>query len=454
MSTNWESSGQQPDPSTISDDRRRTRRRWIAIIAVAVLILAALVSWHLVSMRSAAQKQGGRFAGAGQPVGIATVARHDVRVILNQIGTVTPLATVTVQSQISGTLMTVGFKEGQLVKKGDFLMQIDPRPYQIALSQYEAQLVHDEAVHQQAETDLERYHQLLERDSIAKQTVDDQVWLVQQAAGTVSVDRAQINAQKLNLAYCHIVSPVDGRVGIRMVDPGNYVQANGGTGLVVVTELQPISVLFTVPEDAVPTVLAEFKASGMLPVTAFDRANTTQLATGSLAAVDTQVDSTTGTVKMRANFDNKDGALYPQQFVNVQLLVKVIHDALTVPKAAIQYGSSGPFVYALDADNTVSVRQVTLGTQDGELVAITAGAALGDRVVTDGADQLKGGAKVTVRSDSPAGASAGGAAPDAARKARGQGKPHDGQGAGQAGAGQHRHRDQAQGADAAKGQTQ
>jgi membrane fusion protein, multidrug efflux system len=421
MATNWDSPGAQAD----SGDASRRRRRRLLFIAIAVVaIIAAVVIWRLSAAKKDAAQSRAR-AGATQPVGVATVATHDIRQILNQIGTVTPLATVTVQTQINGVLMQVGFKEGQLVHKGDFLAQIDPRPYQILLQQYQAQLLHDQAGLRQAQGDLERYRALLEKDSIAKQTVDDQVWLVQQDEGTVRVDQAQIDNQTLNLKYCHIVAPVDGRVGLRLVDVGNYVTANSATGLVVVTQLNPISVVFTVPEDNVPDVLSQFQANGSLKVTAYDRANVTQLATGTLGAVDTQVDTTTGTVRMRALFDNNNSALYPQQFVNVQLLVRVLPNAIALPKTAVQYGSSGTFVYALSEDNTVSVQPVTLGVQDGELIAVQKGVAVGDRVVTDGADQLKSGAKVTVREAPAAGAA--GAAPPAGQAPGAHTHSHAGQ---------------------------
>ena len=449
MSSNWDSPGAQPDPAA-DGGRRLTKRHWQLIVGGVILLLAGLVVWRLTANSRSAEQARGRFSGITQPVGVATVSKHDIRVILNQIGTVVPLATVTVQAQIAGVLMQIGFKEGQLVHKGDFLAQIDPRPYQIALEQYQAQLLKDQAALKQAQTDLERYRALLERDSIAKQTVDDQVWLVQQDEGLVRVDQAQIDQQRLNLTYCHIVSPVDGRVGLRQVDVGNYVTANSSNGIVVVTQLQPISAVFTVPEDQVPTVLEEFHANGPLQALVFDRTNLKQLATGTLGAVDTQVDTTTGTVKMRALFDNANNVLYPQQFVNVQLLVKVIKDAVVVPKTAVQYGTQGPFVYALDEDNKVSVKNVKTGVQDGELIALTDGVALGDRVVTDGADQLKSGVKVTIRGDG-AGAAGGPGAPgpgDAGQHPRGQRGSRAGAGAapaaGAAAAGdgsQRRHRD-------------
>ena len=428
MANDWDPPDAPQDSPGASDGGRR-RTRWLIVAGAAVLILAALVAWRLSSLTQSSQQNRGRFAGMAQPVGVASVGTHDIRVVLNQIGTVAPVATVTVQAQLSGLLLQIGFKEGQLVRKGDFLAQIDPRPYQIALEQFRAQLLKDQAALEQARVNLERYRALQERDSIAKQTVDDQVWLVQQNEAAVRVDQAQIDNQKLNLTYCRIVSPVDGRVGLRLVDVGNYVQANSATGIVVVTQLHPISVVFTVPEDQVPGVLEQFHGAGPLQVVAFDRSNQTKLATGMLGAIDTQVDVTTGTVKMRAMFDNADNALYPEQFVNVTLLVKVLHDAVVMPKTAVQYGSTGSFVYALSEDNTVSVRPVALGAQDGELVAVQSGIAVGDRVVTDGADQLRSGSHVTVRGDGPNtnAAMASSATPEGQPRQRGQGQARPGQ---------------------------
>jgi membrane fusion protein, multidrug efflux system len=453
MQTDLEPTGATPEPGTAASTSRRRQRKWLAIVAIAVLILAGLVVWRLTSLSRDSQQTRSRLAGMSQPVGVATIGTRDIRLILNELGTVTPIATVTVQPQLSGQLMEVGFKEGQIVHRGDFLAQIDPRPYQVALSQYQAQMLRDQAVLRQAQTDLERYHALQERDSIAKQTVDDQEWLVKQAEGTVRLDQAQIDAQQLNLQYCHITSPVTGRVGLRQVDVGNYVQPNTPTGLVVVAELSPISVVFTVPEDSVPAVVDQFHGGKPLQVVVLDRANVKQLATGTLGAIDTQVDTTTGTVKMRAMFDNADNILYPQQFVNVQLLVNVLHEVIAAPSAAVQYGSSGPFVYLLTADNTVSVRPVKLGAQDGNWIFVQSGLAAGDRVVTDGADQLRSGARVTVREEkAPAAGDAGTGHKGSADVQPGQPTPQVGpqqrarvSGASGAGGAGSRHRSQDQG---------
>jgi multidrug efflux system membrane fusion protein len=421
METDREPTAVAPDQGAGDAGGRHRQRKWLAIAALVIVVLAGLVVWRLTALTRDSQSTRARLAGQSQPVGVATIGTRDIRIILNQLGTVTPIATVTVQPQLSGQLMEIGFTEGQIVHRGDFLAQIDPRPYQVALSQYQAQMIRDQAILRQAETDLERYHELQKRDSIAKQTVDDQEWLVKQAEGTVRLDEAQVNAQKLNLIYCHITSPVTGRVGLRQVDVGNYVQSNSPNGLVVVAELRPISVIFTVPEDAVPAVLQQFNGGKPLQVVVFDRANVKQLATGTLGAIDTQVDTTTGTVKMRAMFENADNVLYPQQFVNVRLLVNVLHNVVATPSAAVQYGSSGPFVYLIAADNTVSVRPVQLGTQDGDWIAVNGGVAVGDRVVIDGADQLRNGAHVTIRDDNvPAGGDAGTSQKGSADGHRGQ----------------------------------
>jgi membrane fusion protein, multidrug efflux system len=414
----------------------RSRSRvivWLGIAAVLLLLFAALVAWRLTTLASqAASRPRGRFGGATQPVGVTTVKAQDIRVVLDELGTVTPLATITVQPQLSGLLMKLGFEEGQIVKKGDLLAQIDQRPYEVSLHQYEGQLVRDQAALKEAEVDLERYRNLQKQDAIASQTVDDQVWQVHQDEGTVRLDQAQVDAQKLNIVYCNITSPVTGRVGIRLVDPGNYIQVGSATGIVVVTQMDPISVIFNVPEDAVPEVLKQLKVAQSLQVIAYDRANVAQLATGTLKAVDTQIDTTTGTVRMRAIFANADGILYPQQFVNIRLLVNTQHDMPAVPRNAVQYGAAGPFVYVLSDNNTVKVRAVKLGAQDGDMLAVQSGLSSGERVVTDGADQLRDGVHVSIVNErAQAGASTPQGAPGEHRRPRGAGH-RSGRGSGSA----------------------
>jgi membrane fusion protein, multidrug efflux system len=336
-------------------------------------------------------------------VNTAKVEKGDIQVILNALGTVTPLQNVTVRTQINGQLQQVVFTEGQMVKKGDFLAEVDPRPYQAALEQAQGTLARDQALLKNAELDAARYNKLVAEDSIAAQTRDTQLALVIQYKGTVLTDQAAVDNAKLNLDYCHIVSPVTGRVGLRQVDQGNYVTPGDANGLVVVTQLQPISALFTLPEDNVLNVSKPLHAGQSLAVTAMDRGNTVKLATGVLTNIDNQIDTTTGTFKLRAQFDNADESLFPNQFVNIQLLVETQHDQMIVPTASIQRGAPGTFVYAVNADSTVSVKPVKLGVAQGERQSILSGLAVGDTIVTDGVDRLRDGAKVVLPTAQPPG---------------------------------------------------
>ena len=387
-----------PEPGVIISEPYSKLRIGLGVAIAVGLVLAAYEIVHTVR---APQPTSSRSATGGlQSVGAATVAPGNIRVIVNALGTVTPLATVTVQTQISGQLTDVGFTEGQLVNKGDFLAQIDARPYEIAKAQAEGQLAHDQGLLAQAQTDLKRYQGLVAQNSIARQQADDQEYLVQQYQGTVKLDQAQVDAQALNIAYCHIVSPVTGRIGLRLVDPGNYVQTSSSSSIAVVTQLQPITVIFSVPEDDLPDIMPQYDAGTALQVTAFDRANVKQLATGKVSAVDSQIDTTTGTVKIRAQFDNSDGALFPNQFVNAQLLVRTLTNVVTAPTVAIQRGSpngqQGSYVYVVNADSSVSVRPITIGPTDGSMTAVNTGLSAGDHVVIDGADRLRDGLHVSV----------------------------------------------------------
>ena len=372
------------------------RVRWMVPGALSLLGIA--LGWWIHHSRPAAPPPSGRSgAMAAMPVRAATAETGEINLTLDALGTVTPLATVTVQTQINGQLTEVAFKEGQMVRKGDFLAQVDPRPYQAALDQAEGQLLKDQATLKVAQIDLARYETLDKEDSIAKQQVVDQEYAVRQDEGTVKVDQALVDNARLNLNYCRIVTPIDGRVGLRLVDPGNYVQVNSNTGIAVITQMQPITVVLVLPEDDLPLVMKRLREGAKLPVTAYDRSRTTKLATGMLSAVDSQIDPSTGTVKLKALFDNADQALFPNQFVNVTVLVDVLHVVTVVPGAAILRGAPGTFVFLVKPDDSVTVRGVTLGPADGERVAVQSGLSPGERVVIDGADKLHDGARVEVR---------------------------------------------------------
>jgi multidrug efflux system membrane fusion protein len=387
-----------PVPPVKTKPRSRLR---FGIGLIVVLLLLAFGTYETVKWVKSARPSGGRFQQAAlQTVGASTVTLGDIRVIVNALGTVTPIATVTVQTQINGILTDVGFTEGQLVKKGDFLAQIDQRPYEYLKEQYEGQLAHDQGLLAQAQMDLKRYQTLAQQNSIARQQSEDQVFIVQQYAGSVKQDQGLVDAQALNISYCRIVSPITGRVGLRLVDPGNYVQTTNSAGIAVLTQLQPITVIFTIPEDELPGIMPQFNAGTPLVVTAYDRANLRELATGKVSAVDNQIDTTTGTVKVRAQFDNTDNALFPNQFVNARLLVQTLRNVVTVPTSAIQRGAPGAYVYVINADNTVSVRQITTGAVDGNTTQARSGLSAGERVVIDGTDRLRDGLKIIVASES------------------------------------------------------
>jgi len=388
----FERPGVRPIDVVEKPSRRSWLRRLFWVLLVVAIIGAAV--WYYPRPESQ-PKTGGRNQGPA-PVAVATVQKGDMSVTLTGLGTVTPLATVTVKTQINGYLTEVAFQEGQMVKKGDFLAQIDPRPYQVALEQAEGQLAKDQALLKNAQLDLARYNTLVAQNSIATQTRDTQVSLVAQDQAAIKTDQAQVDAQRLNLVYAHIISPVTGRVGLRQVDAGNYVQTSDPNGIVVVTQLHPISVIFTLPEDNLPAVMKQVRAGASLAVTAYDRTGATELGKGRLETVDNQIDTTTGTAKLRAIFDNDQEILFPNQFVNIQLLVNTLHDTDIVPRAAIQHGAPGAFVYVVKPDQTVAVQKVKVGPADGQNIAVLDGLQPGERVVVDGSDRLREGAKVTV----------------------------------------------------------
>src|SRR5262249_41010336 len=344
----------------------------------------------------ARERPGRRPADGGRVGRVGGVRGGDMAVTLDALGTVTALPTVTVKTQISSKLTEVGFTEGQSVKKGDFLAQIDPRPYQAALDQAQGQLARDEALLAAAKIDLARYEKLMTQDSIARQQVDTQRALVLQDEAIVRSDKANVENAALNLNYCRIVSLSDGRAGLRLVDPGNYLQAGDPNGVVIITQMQPISVIFTLPQDTIPQFLRKLRAGETLSVLAFNRSNTTQLAAGALTTLDNQIDVTTGTVRLRATFPNDDESLFPNQFVNIKLVVDTLRDATLVPSAAIQIGAPGPYVYIAGPDSTVSVRPIKVGPSSGERVVALEGLAPGDNVVVDGVDRLRDGAKIRV----------------------------------------------------------
>lgn len=376
----------------------RPAPRWRRVAGISLVVLAVVGLAWWIHARPAPAPRAARFATSGAvPVVAASIQAGDINVTLSELGTVTPLATVTVRTQINGQLMRIHFQEGQRIKQGDLLAEIDSRPYELARAQAQGQLQRDQAQLKDAELNLERYRTLVKQDSIARQQMDTQQALVGQLQGAVKTDQAQIDTANLNIAYCHIVSPVTGRVGLRLVDQGNYVQISDTSGLAVVTQLQPITVVFTVPEDNLPAILKRLHAGATLPVTVYDRGQTAKLATGQLLAMDSQIDTTTGTVKFKAQFDNEDESLFPNQFVNAALLVDVLRDATVAPTAAILRGAPGTFVYVINADDIVTARPVKLGPTDGDRVAVLSGLAAGDRVVVDGADKLRDGSKIALR---------------------------------------------------------
>lgn len=330
------------------------------------------------------------------PVGVSKAVSGDINITLNALGTVTPLATVTVRPQVSGNIQSIKFEEGQMVKAGDVLAVIDPRPYIAALDQARGTLAKDVATLQNAQIDMKRYAALWAQKAVSQQIYQTQIATVRQDEGVITSDKANVESAEINLGYTKITSPVAGRVGLRQVDVGNLVTSGQSNQIVVVTELQPISVLFTVPEDNIDQIMDRVNSGAKLQVQAYDRAQSKLLATGTLATVDNQVDVTTGTVKLRAMFDNPDMSLFPNQFVNTKLLVNTLHDQVVVPAAALQRGAQGAFLWVVGADKTVSMRTVTPGATDGDKIAIAKGLKAGETVVIDGADRLSDGSEVSI----------------------------------------------------------
>jgi multidrug efflux system membrane fusion protein len=375
---------------------RPRKNRVPLIVGIVGLVLLVLVLWHIFA---------GKKPKAGTPpqvVSAATATLGSMPEILTELGTVTPVATVNVLPQLSGYLTAVGYKEGQEVVKGQFLAQIDPRQYEIDKQQAEAQLAKDQASLSQARSDFARYTQLNQQKSIAEQTFEDQKFTVQQDEAAVEADRANIAQFDLDLAYCHITAPVAGRVGLRLVDPGNYVTQSSSPGIVTITTMKPTTVEFTVPQNSLSKVLQRFNSGTKLAVTVFNSDNSKQLAIGSLYAISNQMATSTGTVTLRATFANDDEALFPNEFVNVNLLVDTLQKAVLVPTPAVLSGAPGDYVYLVNTDQTVSVHKVTPGPTDGKNTVILSGLAAGQVVVTDGTDRLSDGAKIKVGGAKPA----------------------------------------------------
>ncbi len=407
--------------SGIEPSRRlRPWRRWWPWLLVCAALAAG---FYLFVIKPGAQPQAGSQAGpqAGSqgaarrganaarnmPVLGAAASTGDIHIYLEGLGSVTAQNTVTVKPRVDGQLMKVLFTEGQVVKQGDLLAEIDPRPFQVMLTQAEGQMAKDQALLKNAQLDVERYRTLFQQDSIAQQQLATQQALVQQYQGAVKADQGQVDSAKLQLTYTRVTAPVSGRLGLRQVDPGNVVHASDSTGLVVITQLQPITVIFTMPEDSVPRIMQKLQAKQTLAVDAYDRAQKNKLASGTLLTIDNQIDATTGTVKLKAQFSNENYALFPNQFVNTKMLVDVLHGAVVIPTAGVQRGSQGAFVYVVK-DDSVSLRPVQLGSTEGGNIAIASGLQPGEVVVVDGADKLREGAKVELTlqgaktSDTPA----------------------------------------------------
>jgi multidrug efflux system membrane fusion protein len=371
---------------------------WIVLLAICLIAIGAYV--FFIKGQSRAAKEGQNRVTRMVPVVAVAAKKSDMGIYLTGLGSVTPLNTVTAKTRVDGQLMEVLFREGQTVSSGDLLAKIDPRPFEAQLIQAEGQMARDQALLKNAQLDLQRFRTLWEKAAIAKQQLDTQEALVHQYEGAVKADQGQIDNVKLQLVYCRITAPISGRVGLRLVDPGNIVRATDPNGLVVITQLQPITVIFPIPEDSLPQVLSRLKTGEPLPVEVYDREMREKLAAGSLLTADNQIDPTTGTVRLKAIFPNQKNELFPNQFVNARLLLEVRRGATVVPSPAIQRGPQGTFVFLVKADQTATVRPVTVGEIQGGEASIKSGLSPGDLVVVDGADRLREGTKVELKAQS------------------------------------------------------
>ena len=377
---------------------KKSRAVLLIIRAVIVCTLAAVCALLFGCSTADSKQQNAHAAGPRSiSVSVAPVSRQDVPVYLSGLGTVTAFNTANIKSRVDGEIMKVNFREGQEVRQGELLLEIDSRPYEVQLEQMQAQLFRDQAQLRDARLNLERYTALIPSGSIAQQQVDTQKATVDQLDGTVRNDQAQINTAKLNITYCHITAPFSGRVGLRQVDPGNIVHAADTTPMLILTQLQPIAVIFTLPEDVLPNVAQQMR-KGTLEVDAFSRDDQTKLATGKLLTIDNQIDPTTGTAKLKAVFDNKDSKLWPNQFVNADLLVETRKSSTVVPTAALLRGPQGTFVYTVNSDNTVQDKPVTVALTQGDMTVVSSGVNPGETVVTDGQDKLQRGSRIEPRS--------------------------------------------------------
>jgi len=420
----------ESEPQITENSKTHKSRWWIWLIAAVVIVGGGW--WWQRGGAGPAAKAGGD--AASRPVLVTTATAHqgDIGIYLNALGAVTPVYTVTVTSRVQGEITQVYYHEGQMVRKGDPLIEIDPRPYQAALTQVEGQLAHDQAVLTEAKIDLERYKQALDRNAIAKQQYDDQEQVVLQDEGTVKNDEGQLANAKVNLVYTHITSPIDGRVGLRLVDPGNIIQANSTTALVVITQLQPITVIFSIAEDSLSQIQQQLRKGKTLTVDAFDREGSTKLASGTLLTLDNVIDPTTGTLKLKAIFDNRDNALFASQFVNVKLLVDTQHNVTLIPTPAIQRNAQGAFAYVIKSDQTASIRTITPGTTDGSVTAVQ-GLEPQEVVAVSGFDKLLDGAKVTIRTPAKASGGAAGQQPQTGQNNVNQSAPSGASNGGAAG---------------------
>lgn len=376
-----------------SPPKIKKRRWWLWAIAFAVLAVAGvwlLAKWQTHSAAAKPPREG----SPSVPVAVAPAKRGEIPVYLNGLGSVTPFNTVTVRGRIDGQLLRVAFQEGQFVRQGDELAQIDPKPFKVQLDQAEGQLARDQAQLANARLDLQRYTTLVEQGVITRQLFDTQKATVSQFDGVIRADQAAIDNAKLNISYCRITAPLSGRVGLRLADVGNMIHATDPNGLVVITQVQPIAVLFTIPEDSLSQVLKRVRAGEQLSVEASDRSGQNKIADGRVASIDNQIDQTTGTSRLKAVFDNKDNTMFPNQFVNIRLLVEMKKDKILIPTVAIQRGPQGTFVYVVKPDQTVDVRQITVGIIEGTLASIDQGLSDGEQVVVDGVDKLRAGSKV------------------------------------------------------------